>query len=68
MYLRRSLVRERAHTVAMDESFLLGAQENLRVIGLHVCGPSAGEMAQGFAVAMKCGATKAHFDQTVGER
>uniref|UniRef100_A0A6S9YRD9 thioredoxin-disulfide reductase (NADPH) n=2 Tax=Chrysotila carterae TaxID=13221 RepID=A0A6S9YRD9_CHRCT len=41
-------------------------QENLRVIGLHVCGPSAGEMAQGFAVAMKCGATKAHFDQTVG--
>jgi len=41
-------------------------QENLRVIGLHVCGPNAGEMTQGFAVAMKCGATKADFDETVG--
>lgn len=38
----------------------------LRVLGLHICGPNAGEMAQGFAVAMKCGATKAHFDATVG--
>ena len=28
-----------------------------RVIGLHVCGPNAGEMTQGFAVAMRCGAT-----------
>ena len=35
-------------------------------IGLHVCGPSAGEMTQGFAVALKCGATKADFDRTVG--
>jgi len=41
-------------------------KDNLRVIGLHVCGPNAGEMCQGFAVAMKCGATKAHFDATVG--
>jgi pyruvate/2-oxoglutarate dehydrogenase complex dihydrolipoamide dehydrogenase (E3) component len=37
-----------------------------RVIGLHVCGPHAGEMTQGFAVAMRCGATKADFDETVG--
>ena len=37
-----------------------------RVIGLHVCGPNAGEMTQGFAVAMRCGATKADFDETVG--
>ena len=37
-----------------------------RVIGLHVCGPHAGEMTQGFAVALKCGATKADFDRTVG--
>ena len=37
-----------------------------RVVGLHVCGPSAGEMCQGFAVAMKCGATKSHFDNCVG--
>jgi len=31
-----------------------------------VCGPNAGEMTQGFAVALKCGATKADFDRTVG--
>ncbi|KAL3914914.1 MAG: hypothetical protein SGPRY_007452 [Prymnesium sp.] len=37
-----------------------------RVIGLHICGPNAGEMTQGFAVAMKCGATKSDFDNTVG--
>jgi len=37
-----------------------------RVVGLHVTGPSAGEMVQGFAVALKCGATKEDFDDTVG--
>jgi thioredoxin reductase (NADPH) len=41
-------------------------EENERVVGLHVCGPSAGEMTQGFAIAIKCGATKADFDDTVG--
>jgi len=40
--------------------------DNERVIGLHVAGPNAGEMTQGFAVAMKCGATKEDFDETVG--
>ena len=37
-----------------------------RVLGLHMMGPDAGEIVQGFAVAMKCGATKAQFDATVG--
>ncbi|MFG5778908.1 glutathione-disulfide reductase [Comamonas sp. J-3] len=37
-----------------------------RVVGLHVVGQDAAEMAQGFAVAMKAGATKAVFDQTIG--
>ena len=37
-----------------------------RVIGLHIVGESAGEMLQGFAVAMKAGATKADFDATIG--
>jgi len=41
-------------------------EDNEKVLGLHVCGPSAGEMTQGFAVALKCGATKADFDDTVG--
>jgi len=37
-----------------------------RVVGLHLVGPDAGEIVQGFAVAMKAGATKAIFDSTVG--
>merc|ERR1719231_741467 len=40
--------------------------DSMRVVGLHICGPNAGEMTQGFAVALKCGATKEHFDKTVG--
>jgi glutathione reductase (NADPH) len=37
-----------------------------RVVGLHMVGAEAGEVAEGFAVAMKAGATKADFDATVG--
>jgi glutathione reductase (NADPH) len=37
-----------------------------RVVGLHVVGPDAGEIVQGFAVALKAGATKANFDATIG--
>lgn len=37
-----------------------------RVVGLHMVGQDAGEIVQGFAVAMKAGATKAVFDATIG--
>jgi glutathione reductase (NADPH) len=37
-----------------------------RVVGLHMVGADAGEIVQGFAVAMRAGATKALFDSTVG--
>ena len=37
-----------------------------RVVGLHMVGPDAGEIVQGFAVAMRAGATKAVFDSTIG--
>jgi glutathione reductase (NADPH) len=36
-----------------------------RVVGVHVIGPGADEMMQGFAVAMRMGATKKDFDDTV---
>lgn len=36
-----------------------------RIIGCHVFGPGADEMLQGFAVAIKMGATKRDFDDTV---
>lgn len=40
--------------------------ENERVAGFHYCGPNAGEMTQAVAIAMKLGATKENFDDTVG--
>ena len=39
--------------------------ENERVVGCHVVGRGADEMTQGFAVAIKMGATKKDFDNTV---
>jgi len=36
-----------------------------RVVGVHVIGPGADEMLQGFAVAVRMGATKQDFDDTV---
>jgi glutathione reductase (NADPH) len=40
-----------------------GAEE--RVVGLHVIGDGADELLQGFAVAVRMGATKRDFDDTV---
>ncbi len=37
-----------------------------RVLGIHMVGPESGEIIQGLAVAVKAGATKAHFDSTLG--
>jgi glutathione reductase (NADPH) len=37
-----------------------------RVLGVHMVGPDAGEIVQGFAVALVCGATKRQFDSTIG--
>ncbi len=37
-----------------------------RVLGCHMAGPDAGEIMQGMAVALKAGATKRIFDDTVG--
>lgn len=37
-----------------------------RVVGLHMVGAEASEIVQGFAVAMKAGATKSVFDSTLG--
>jgi len=66
----RSVFRPMQHTLAgRDEHTMMklvvdGATDE--VLGIHMVGPDAGEIIQGFAVAMKCGATKAQFDATVG--
>ena len=38
---------------------------NEKIIGLHGIGYGVDEMIQGFSVAIKMGATKADFDNTV---
>ncbi|MDB4427668.1 FAD-dependent oxidoreductase, partial [Porticoccaceae bacterium] len=37
-----------------------------RVVGCHMVGEHAAEIIQGLGIALKAGATKAHFDATVG--
>lgn len=40
--------------------------ENEKVVGLHVLGPNAGEITQGWTIGIKLGATKADFDNAIG--
>uniref|UniRef100_A0A8C5A2U7 thioredoxin-disulfide reductase (NADPH) n=1 Tax=Gadus morhua TaxID=8049 RepID=A0A8C5A2U7_GADMO len=40
--------------------------DNERVIGFHYLGPNAGEVTQGYGVAIKCGVTKEQLDNTIG--
>jgi len=44
---------------------LITTGDDERVVGCHVIGEGADEMMQGFAVAMRMGATKQDFDDTV---
>ena len=44
---------------------LITAGQDEKVVGLHGIGYGVNEMIQGFAVAIKMGATKADFDATV---
>jgi len=37
-----------------------------KIVGVHMVGPDAGEILQGLAIAIKAGATKRVFDQTIG--
>ena len=59
--MRHALV-DRARETAMK---LVCAGERETVVGCHVIGDGADEMLQGFAVAMRMGASKADFDRTV---
>jgi glutathione reductase (NADPH) len=44
---------------------LVTVGEEERIVGLHVIGPGSDEMLQGFAVAVRMGARKRDFDDTV---
>ncbi len=66
----RSTFRPMAHTLSgRDERTLMKLvvdRASDRVLGAHMVGPDAGEIIQGMAVALTCGATKAQFDATIG--
>ncbi|MGQ0620786.1 MAG: glutathione-disulfide reductase [Panacagrimonas sp.] len=55
-------------TDAQDRTFmkLVVDAASDRVLGCHMVGPEAGEIVQGIAVALKAGATKQVFDDTLG--
>ncbi len=55
-------VTERRTASAMK---LVCRRPDERILGVHVIGLGADEMLQGFAVAVRMGATKADFDRTV---
>jgi glutathione reductase (NADPH) len=56
-----------AFTAARPRSqmMLITAGAEQRIVGVHVIGEGADEMLQGFAVAVRMGATKKDFDDTV---
>lgn len=62
--------RTMKHTLSGSEERtlikLLVEQSSQKVVGLHVVGSEAGEVVQGFAVAVQAGLTKADWDQTIG--
>jgi glutathione reductase (NADPH) len=66
----RTLFRPLRHTLTgRDERTMMKLvvdQASDKVLGCHMVGADAGEMIQGLAVALNCGATKAQFDQTIG--
>jgi len=66
----KSSFRPLKHTLSgRDERTLMKLvvePKSERVLGCHMIGADAGEIIQGLAVALQCGATKRQFDATIG--
>ncbi len=58
----RHALSQHGVTTAMK---LVCAGEEEKVVGIHIIGDNADEMLQGFAVAVRMGASKADFDSTM---
>lgn len=65
----RALFRPMRHTLSgRDEKMLMKLivdAESRKVVGAHIMGPDAGEMAQLLGISLKAGATKDDFDRTM---
>jgi glutathione reductase (NADPH) len=57
-----ALTTRKSHT----DMKLVCVGPNEKIVGCHIIGAGADEMLQGFAVAIRMGATKRDFDDTVG--
>ena len=66
-YLHRSCPNDQFFSLSHRKSLLhvVCAGKEEQVVGLHVIGQGSDEMLQGFAVALKMGATKSDFDSCV---
>jgi glutathione reductase (NADPH) len=60
--LKHTLTRRDERTLVK----LVVERKSDRIVGCHMVGPDAAEVVQGLAIAVKCGATKAQFDATIG--
>jgi len=60
--LKQTLTHSRSRTLMK----LVVDRRSQRVLGVHMVGHEAGEIVQGFAVAVKAGLTKAQLDATIG--
>lgn len=45
---------------------IVDSSKNEKIVGFHFIGPNAGEVMQGYAVAVTAGLTKEAFDETIG--
>ena len=61
--MRHAMSGRAGHRALMK---LVVDQPSQRILGAHMIGDDAPEMMQGLGIAITAGATKAHFDQTVG--
>ena len=66
----KSRFRPLKHTLTKRDHFsfmkLIVDRASDRVLGAHMIGDDSAEIAQGLGIALKCGATKAQFDSTIG--
>mmetsp|Transcript_29077 Transcript_29077/g.70137 ORF Transcript_29077/g.70137 Transcript_29077/m.70137 type:complete len:406 (+) Transcript_29077:76-1293(+) len=66
----KSRFRAMKHSFPKSETYslfkIIVESKTQRVVGCHVATDGAGEMTQGIAIAVKMGATKDDFDNTIG--
>merc|ERR1712194_361661 len=66
----KTWVKPMAHSFPKTEAFtmmkIIVETSTDKVVGCHIATEGAGEMIQGVAIAVKMGATKKDFDETIG--